>query len=59
MILLGCLHCGEVSIEVVDYEHTWQECPECGARSAMTMEMAVDLINKCLREHVDVEDDIS
>ncbi len=57
MILLGCLHCGEVYVEAVDHPHAWQQCPECSARTAMTMEMAVDLINKCLREHVDVHTD--
>lgn len=56
MMVLGCLHCGEVEVSVVDYPHMWQECPECGATTAMTMQLAVDLINKCLREHVDEDE---
>jgi predicted nucleic acid-binding Zn-ribbon protein len=52
-MIIGCLHCGEVEVEDVSYPYMWQECPECGGKSAMTMVLAVDLLNKCFREHTE------
>lgn len=54
-MIIGCLHCGEVEVEEVDYPYMWQDCPECGEKLALTMVLAIDLLNKCFREHIDVE----
>ena len=56
-MIFGCLHCGVIERPYDEEEelYVWHKCPDCGELSVMSMVLAIDTINGCLREQL--EDD--
>ena len=57
-IQFGCLFCGvvDVEIEIEEELYVWHECPECGRKTALSLLLAIDLLNESPQmEHIRYE----